>query len=404
MKKFLATLLALVFCAGALIAVVGCGSGNEGTNGGETVEEVEVAFADLTSTGKEQNVYATKFSIEHFQDSEKREYSKIDIFDKKDELNTSWFLAPQGVKTVTGLASGVELMTWTDRQNIMVSSSNVMALVNAMDELDRVSMVTDDTTWYIDEINTAIENGSIQQVGQYDTPDFEKIAVTASQDKVTFAVYSTMIDYVDGLEDNYNTYGIRIMRDQSSSESHPLARVEWVKVFGEILDARESADAIFTAQDTKLKETVSKIENVPESERKTVLVCYIVESGTGLTYKVRKADDYIMNMVKLGGGATVEGVPTGTSSATVESESFIQYCHDADYMLYSWTEGGVTATKAWLEQKIDWIKDTNLYKNGNIYKTQPDFYQSIDTIGDIIADVYEMLYGDVSAMKNIEKM
>ena len=220
-----------------------------------------VAYADLTSTGKEENTYAELFSIEHFSDAEGNEYSKIDVFDKNGELNTSWFLLPEGIDSVTGAPDSAYMMTWQDRQNIMVSSASTMALINAMGALDRVPMTTSDTTWRIRE-----------EVGKYSAPDYEQILTIGAEKHVTFAVFSTMIDYEpDVYERLTETCGLRIMRDQSSSEGHPLARTEWIKIYGEIFDMREESDAVFDEQVEILNETTAKI-NIPEAERKTVLI------------------------------------------------------------------------------------------------------------------------------------
>lgn len=393
MKRRLALLLLAVLAMSTVLFVAACDDGQ-----GEEMQGVTVAYADLTSTGKEENTYAELFSIEHFSDAEGNEYSKIDVFDKNGELNTSWFLLPEGIDSVTGAPDSAYMMTWQDRQNIMVSSASTMALINAMGALDRVPMTTSDTTWRIREIQDAIDGGSIKEVGKYSAPDYEQILTIGAEKHVTFAVFSTMIDYEpDVYERLTETCGLRIMRDQSSSEGHPLARTEWIKIYGEIFDMREESDAVFDEQVEILNETTAKI-NIPEAERKTVLIFYTTSSKD--TFYVRNAADYVTELVNLGGGKQVTAIGEGKSGNTkMTQEEFIEACSEADYVLYNWTSGASGVADETLEGLIDarlgdWFRDFKAYKEGNVWRTSNDFYQKMDKMGEMVADIYSMLYDE----------
>lgn len=392
MKRRLALLLLAVLALSTVLFVAAC-DGQENESQGITV-----AYDDLTSTGKEQNTYAELFSIEHFKDADNNEYSKIDVFDKNKELDTSWFLLPEGVGNVTGAPDSPYMMTWQDRQNIMVSSASTMALINSMGALNRVPMTTADTTWRIQEIKDAIENGSIKEVGKYSAPDYEQILSIGAEKNVTFAVFSTMIDYEpDVYERLTETCGLRIMRDQSSSEGHPLARTEWIKIYGEIFDMREESDAVFDAQVEALNETTAKID-IPDAERKTVLIFYTTSSKD--TFYVRNAADYVTELVNLAGGKQVATIGEGKSGNTkMTQEEFIEKCSEADYVLYNWTSGASGVADETLQGLIDarlgeWFKDFKAYKEGNVWRTSNDFYQKMDKMGEMVADIYSMLYDD----------
>ena len=188
MKRRLALLLLAVLAMSTALFFAACDDGQ-----GEETQGVTVAYSDLTSTGKETNTYAELFTIEHFKDADNNEYSRIDVFDKNKELDTSWFLLPEGVGNVTGAPDSPYMMTWQDRQNIMVSSASTMALINAMGALDRVPMTTSDTTWRIREIQDAIDGGAIKEVGKYSAPDYEQILTIGAEKHVTIAVFSAMI-------------------------------------------------------------------------------------------------------------------------------------------------------------------------------------------------------------------
>lgn len=391
MKRSLALVLLAVLAMSTLLFAA-CDK-KENEQQGITVE-----YSQLTSTGKEENTFAELFSIEHLKDENEKAYSKIEVFDKEKKLDTSWLLLPEGVDKVSGAPAGINIMTFRDRQNIMVSSASTMALINAMDALSKVPMTTADTTWRIQEIKDAIDKGTVKEVGKYSKPDYEQIISIGAEKHVTFAVFSTMLDSVPDVYDQLTkTCNLRIMRDQSSYESHPLGRTEWIKIYGEIFDMRDKSDAVFNGQVEILNETTSKI-NVPEAERKTVLIFYT--TSTKDTFYVRNAADYVTELVNLGGGKQVAEIGPGKSGNTkMTQESFIPECSQADYVLYNWTSGASGVKDESLQGLIDarlgdWFKDFKAYKEGNVWRTSNDFYQKMDKMGEMVADIYKMLYGE----------
>ena len=391
MKRSLALVLLAVLAMSTLLFAACDKKENE-------QQGITVAYSQLTSTGKEENTFAELFSIEHLKDENEKAYSKIEVFDKEKKLDASWLLLPEGVDKVSGAPAGVNIMTFRDRQNIMVSSASTMALINAMDALSKVPMTTADTTWRIQEIKDAIDKGTVKEVGKYSKPDYEQIISIGAEKHVTFAVFSTMLDSVPDVYDQLTkTCNLRIMRDQSSYESHPLGRTEWIKIYGEIFDMRDKSDAVFNGQVEILNETTSKI-NVPEAERKTVLIFYT--TSTKDTFYVRNAADYVTELVNLGGGKQVAEIGPGKSGNTkMTQEWFIQECSQADYVLYNWTSGASGGKDESLQGLIDarlgdWFKDFKAYKEGNVWRTSNDFYQKMDKMGEMVADIYKMLYGE----------
>lgn len=391
MKRSLALVLLAVLAMSTLLFAACDRKENE-------QQGITVAYSQLTSTGKEENTFAELFSIEHLKDENEKAYSKIEVFDKEKKLDTSWLLLPEGVDKVSGAPAGVNIMTFRDRQNIMVSSASTMALINAMDALSKVPMTTADTTWRIQEIKDAIDKGTVKEVGKYSKPDYEQIISIGAEKHVTFAFFSTMLDSVPDVYDQLTkTCNLRIMRDQSSYESHPLGRTEWIKIYGEIFDMRDKSDAVFNGQVEILNETTSKI-NVPEAERKTVLIFYT--TSTKDTFYVRNAADYVTELVNLGGGKQVAEIGPGKSGNTkMTQELFIEKCSQADYVLYNWTSGASGVKDESLQGLIDarlgdWFKDFKAYKEGNVWRTSNDFYQKMDKMGEMVADIYKMLYGE----------
>ena len=42
----------------------------------------------------------------------------------------------------------------------------------------------------------------------------------------------------------------------------------------------------------------------------------------------------------------------------------------------------------------DWFRDFKAYKEGNVGRTSNGFYQKMDKMGEMVADIYSMLYDE----------
>ena len=66
-----------------------------------------------------------------------------------------------------------------------------------------------------------------------------------------------MIYHTPEVKEKLEQFGIPVLVERSSYESHPLGRTEWLKLYAVLLDKEEEADRLFKEQADKLK----KIEN-----------------------------------------------------------------------------------------------------------------------------------------------
>lgn len=59
------------------------------------------------------------------------------------------------------------------------------------------------------------------------------------------AVESTMVNHVPEVREKLEELGIPVLIDQSSYESHPLGRTEWIKLYGALLGKGGACAAAF---------------------------------------------------------------------------------------------------------------------------------------------------------------
>lgn len=269
--------------------------------------------------------------------------------------------------------------------NILVSSTPVTSLINAIGALDAISLTTYDVdSWYIDEVKAAMNEKKLTYIGDYKTPDYEKITAQGT----TFAFFSTML--TDDVKAQLTTLGVDIVLDQSAQEDHPLARVEWAKLYGAIFNKEENAERVFNTQDQYVEE-LSKIEKTG----KTVAMFYITSKGV---LYARNADDYMTKMLTIAGGEyALSDVGVGkTGTAKMELEAFYDKAKDADYIIYIWSLGGKPETLAAFKERATILPEMKAVKEGNVWCTTPDYFQIQNTIGSMINDIHLMLTADAS--------
>ena len=89
-----------------------------------------------------------------------------------------------------------------------------------------------------------MENGEISYAGKYSAPDYERI-VSAN---CGLAIENTMIYHTPEVKEQLEKFGIPVLVERSRYESDPLARMEWVKLYGILFDKEAEAETFFNEQ------------------------------------------------------------------------------------------------------------------------------------------------------------
>ena len=356
MKRLLASLLALAMlamCAPAL------------------AEALPAADIGLTVTGSLPLEYATQFSVDFCEGG----YNLITNGD-----GARFLTIPEGAEIPEDLPEDVTPLQMP-LENLLISSTPTVSLINAIGALDAVTMTTQDYDgWYIDAVKAAMDAGSLTYIGSYKEPDFE--ALTANPPP--FAVFSTMLDSVPEVADKLTEIGIPFLRDCSTYENHPLGRMEWIKLYGVLLGKEEEAQAHYEAQ----KALVDSI--AAEGNGKTVAMFYITSKGDLYT---RRAGDYMVKMLELAGGTYIlpDLEPEKSGTQKIEAEEFYAGAGEADYIVYIWSMGGKPETMEDFLARSPILADFKAVKEGNVWFTTPDYFQISDTLGSMILDFNKML-------------
>lgn len=316
--------------------------------------------------------YAKNFSVDYYKGG----YKLIKVSDGNEILTV-----PEGMSVPAEVGENVIVLKMPV-SNMLISSTPTMSLINSIGMLDRITLTTTERDdWYIDEVIEKMDNSSITFAGSYKTPDYEILTSYAP----SFAVFSGMLNSTPEVGEKLKELKIPYMLDMASEEVHPLARVEWVKLYGALYDCEEKANEVFDAQ-------VSYVDNLDTAKvtDKTVAMFYITSKGN---LHVRQGGDYMVKMLELAGAKYVfsDLNPDKTGTEKIEFEEFYNTAKDADYIIYIWSLGGKPKNLDDFLAKNELFKDLKAVKDGNVWCTTPDYFQISDTLGHMIKDMNDML-------------
>ena len=228
-----------------------------------------------------------------------------------------------------------------------------------------------------------MRKGNILYAGKYNKPDYELIV----SNHCTLAIENMMISHAPEVVEKLESFGISVLTEYSSYESHPLGRVEWVKFYGALIGKEEQAEEIFAKQ-TAILDKVSMAEKTD----KTVAFFFVTSNDM---IQVRQSSDYVPKMIELAGGTYIfENLgdeDTKRSVMNIQIEEFYSGAKDADFLIYnSSIDGGVSNIKE-LVDSCGVLEDFKAVQNGNVWCTTNDMYQQSLSIGYLIEDIYAML-------------
>ena len=351
------TLLSAFFLL-LLLCTAGCGA------------KGEQEATELTFDHSLQLDYAQQFSVDYYDGG----YAMVNIQDIG-----RYLVVPENAAVPGTLPDDVTVLQ-QPLENIYLVSTSVMDLFCKLDALDTVSLSgTRADGWYIDEAKAAMEEGKISYAGKYSAPDYEQILAANCR----LAIENMMISHTPEVREELELLGIPVLVERSSYERSPLARMEWIKLYGVLLGKEELAEQIFSEKAAQVTPLLEK-----ENTGKTVAF-FSITSNHLVT--VRKGGDYVAQMIDMAGGNYVfsDLADNGNDLSTMNLplETFYAEAKDADVLIYNSTiEGSVTSMDELLSQ---WplLADFKAVQNGDVWCLGQNLFQHSMELCDLIVDM-----------------
>ena len=271
-------------------------------------------------------------------------------------------------------------------QNIYLVSTSAMDLFLHLDALDSIALSgTRAEGWYLDEAKQAMQSGHIAYAGKYSAPDYERI-LTA---ECGLAVENTMIYHTPEVKEQLERFGIPVLVERSSYESSPLARMEWIKLYGILLGKEALAEEVFARQ----AQRIAPLLEQPSTGKRCAFFS-ITSSGLAT---VRKSGDYVAQMIGMAGGEYVfaDLTDSGNSLSTmnIPLEDLYAGVKDADVLIYNGTIEGTISTKEELLARCALLAECKAVQSGDIWCTTPSFFQQSMALADFMLDLHAVFTG-----------
>ena len=272
-------------------------------------------------------------------------------------------------------------------ERIYLAATSAMALFARLDALGCVgasSLEAED--WSVEAARAAMEAGEMTFAGKYSEPDYELLIQLGCD----LAVESTMIFHTPKVKEMLESLGIPVIVDRSSYEPHPLGRTEWIKLYGALVGREAAAEAFFAEKEA----LISQYADYPNSE-KTVAFFYMSSDGSVV---VRNSTDYVPRMIEIAGGRyalrDIVDPDSSRSSVSTTMEQFYAAAVDADYLIYNTSIASPLNSLADLYALSPLFADFRAVKEGNVWCAGKNLYQETDDVGELIADIHNMIAGE----------
>ena len=311
--------------------------------------------------------YAKQFTADCYEGG----YTMLTIEDQQ------FLVMPEGAAEVENLPEDVTALR-QPVQNIYLVSSAVMDHFVHLDGLGSIALSgTQTDNWQLDAAKVAMQAGKIAYAGKYSAPDYEKILATGCQ----LTIENTMIYHTPEVKEQLERFGIPVLVERSSYEADPLARMEWIKLWGILLGKKDTAERVFA-------QAVEQIAPLLEEHPTGKTAAFFSITSNHLA-TVRKGNDYVARMIEMAGADYVFDSLTdsGNNLATINLplEDFYAGAKDAEFLIYNSTIEGMVDSTEQLLAKCPLLADFKAVQSGNVYCTTPGFFpQSMELVEMIV--------------------
>ena len=380
------------------------------------------SWAAMEPTGHMPLDYATEFAVDYYDDLALITIGGTDRY----------LLIPENAKAPADLDTDIIPIRKPD--TIYLAASAGMDYFRVLKALDTVRMTsTQAVNWSLPEVVQALDSEKMLYAGKYSAPDYELLL----REGIDLAIESTMIYHTPETKEKIEKLGIPVLVDKSSYEPHPLGRMEWIKLYGLLLDKTDEADAFYNEQLASLEavpelskmlsstvpaaredstsdsaqtpeNTTSDSTQTPENatpgaaqnpgtsqDSPTVAYFYITSSGYA---NVRSPGDYISKMIEMAGGSYAfadASVSEDSAKATMnmQMEAFLDRALVSDILIYSTSIDGEMHSAEELYKKAPMLKQSKAASDGNIWITGKNMYQQSTAVAEMMLELHAVITG-----------
>ena len=320
------------------VTIISC-KGREGILDAENYSSVDSAV-----------VSAKGFTIE-----KKENYSVVTIknpWQGAEGISMVHYLVKRGTPVPGEIDSGKVI--FVPVESIVCMSTTHVGMIAALGKGNSIKGLSGVNLVYDPEISTMTDKGLVSEVG-YETSMNQELIIKLSPDIVMmYGIGSESAGHVNKIRE----LGIKIMFNGDYLETEPLAKAEWIKLFGSLFCEEELADSIFQAEMLEYNRIKNIVINSKNSAPSVLL---------GLPYKetwyVSPGNSFVSRLIEDAGGNYIWKNTVSATSMPYGLENVYIAAMNADY----WLNIGSVSGSNEIRMVDKRLTDLKCFKNGNLY-------------------------------------
>lgn len=274
-------------------------------------------------------------------------------------------------------------------KRVVCMSTSHLAYIIALGE--RESVVGISGGEYISDslIRNRVASGEISDIGYEGSLNYEKLISLKPDIVFTYGINGENNLYIDRLRQ----YGIKVMVLGDYLEEHPLGKLEYLKLFGELFRCRQKADSLYEARRDKYEKIKAK---AAEFKVKPLV---LLNAPWKEVWYVPGEENYISVLINDAGGVVAGARPNESRSYPSNTEQVFKIAMEADF----WLNPNSFSTLKELEDSNPLFKSIPSLKQNRVFNNNKrktpgggsDFWETgVVEPDEILEDLINILHGD----------
>lgn len=238
-------------------------------------------------------------------------------------------------------------------KKVVCMSSSHIAAISALGAESVICAVSGSEYLSNKVVNNMISSGQIRDIGFEASLNYELLISLQPDVIFTYGISGHDNTYIEKLK----KLGLRVVVLSDYLEAHPLGKMEYLRLFGHLLNLSERADSIFNARERRYEELCHVVKEA-NPERKKVL---LNTPWKDVWYIPGKESNFSRLLSDAGGD--IVGSKEGINSFPYSAEEIFLLAKDADF----WLNTGNISTLQQLTDDNPIFTKLAVYKQGRIF-------------------------------------
>ncbi|HEX2970597.1 MAG TPA: ABC transporter substrate-binding protein [Bacteroidales bacterium] len=236
-------------------------------------------------------------------------------------IEMSYYLVRRGSDLPAGTDSSDVI--FVPVRKVVCMSVTHLAMISALDEINSVAAVSGSGLIYSESTRSYIEKNNIPDVG-YEAGLNNELILKISPDLVMmYGIGGESTGYAEKLKE----LGIKVLFNADYLENEPVAKAEWIKLFGALYCKEMLADSLFRAEKQEY-EAVCRITENSNNHPKVMLGLPFRD-----TWYISPGNSYVSRLISDAGGDYLWKDSKASVAMPLAHENVYSHALNADYWL-----------------------------------------------------------------------